>query len=239
MKSSKLDLQKRGMASEDDIIKYSVLDNAELFKNINSNNAIARTCAIRILVQRYTIDSTKFVDALLKRLSIEKALYTKIEICNSLENGNENTAKLMIEYLGNIGNNQYKVVPDKVSQKISYPLPRDIIARTLGKMNPQILNNMWIVLENNNQNQISEILDAIGFMIFYNNQFATLDNLIKIKKVIDKYSNNELIIWKCALCLSAFPIKESIDMLEEIKVINKNRTIILECERSLKLIKNR
>ena len=40
----------------------------------------------------------------------------------------------MVEYLGQIGNNQHKVLPTNGFNKKSYPLPRDIIARTLAHM---------------------------------------------------------------------------------------------------------
>ena len=66
-------------------------------------------------------------------------MYTKIAICETLQKGNEQTIALMIPYLGRIGNNQYKNIPSKPSQKKSYPLPPDIIARILSNMDSQYI----------------------------------------------------------------------------------------------------
>lgn len=47
----------------------------------------------------------------------EKALYTKLEICNILSTGNEMTIKKMIPYVGKIGKNQHHDIAKKVSMK--------------------------------------------------------------------------------------------------------------------------
>ena len=47
----------------------------------------------------------------------EKALYTKLEICDILTTGNELTIKRMIPYMGTIRGNQHRTIPEKVSKK--------------------------------------------------------------------------------------------------------------------------
>lgn len=237
MKSSKESLEKRGLVEENDKIKYLTMPIDELFKYMNSDKATERTSAIYALSRIYKCDEEKIISELLKRLSIEKALYTKIEICNALEKGNEKTAEMMVCYLGKIGNNQHKILPLKVSEKKSYPLPRDIIARTLAKMNTNILLTLMKILETEEKDKISEALDAIGFMIFYNKDLATLDNLNVIINVLKKYKNCEMIVWKVTLCLSAFPISKSIEILEEIEESQYSQVIVNEAKRSLNLIK--
>ena len=56
----------------------------------------------------------------------------------------------MVEYLGQIGNNQHTVLPTNGFNKKSYPLPRDIIARTLAHMKEDILPVLMDVLKTNN-----------------------------------------------------------------------------------------
>lgn len=240
MASSIEDLRKRGMAEEKDIVESRVLEDEVLFQRINSTLAVERTAAIHILAEKH-LEETEFVNLLLDRLCIEKSLYTKIEICNCLVQGTEKTAGQMTGYLGKIGRNQHKVLPEKVSKKKSYPLPRDIIARTMGKMSPGIITVLLEVLKSGTEEEISEVLDAIGFLTFYHRELATQKNVISIIDVMKQYHQNKIIVWKSVLCLSAFPLEVSIDILEEIRKQHEKSVIGKEAERSLKLLqmKNR
>jgi len=235
MKSSNEDLKKRGYI-ENITINYD-LNEEEINELLESSDAYNRSIAVRILSNnnKNNINMTKKI---LEKLSKEKALYTKIEMCNYLEKGNLETVKLMIDYLGLIGKNQYKEIPFSPSKKISYPLPRDIIARTLGRMGKNNLNILFEVLEKKDINKIREVIDSIGFMIFYNNELDTLDNFNNIKNIIEKYQFDKITLWKSITCLSAFKRQESINLLLKIKETEKNDTILLEIDRSLKIIKN-
>ncbi len=232
------DLQKRGYVEDTDLTKYNNYEVEQLYKLLNSKIAIERTTAIRLISNNNDSDDLHFNSLLLEMLLKEKALYTRLEICNALEKGNQDTCKMMINYVGKIGNNQHKQVPSKVSKKKSYPLPRDIIARTLGKMNLNNLNVLLSVLNDNDFSKISEVLDSIGYMIFYNQELNTLDNFKSIKKTTEKYFENELILWKCVECLSAFKLVENEKYLNSLKSRIKNNTILLEIDRSLKFIGN-
>ncbi|MGL6297726.1 MAG: hypothetical protein ACRC1M_01025 [Methanobacteriaceae archaeon] len=197
MKSSNSQLRNRGFIDENDINKFKDYSTEALIKNLNSNISSERTAAIRLLSNKIRITNEDYVNKLLELLVTEKALYTRLEICNFLETGNKTTAKIMINYLGKIGNNQYKTIPNKVSKKNSYPLPRDIIARTLGKMDSNsssILDILFCVLNSNNKSRISEVLDAIGFLIFYNNDknnLSTIENFnIILNSLFNQLANN-------------------------------------------------
>lgn len=236
MKSNKEDLRKRGMIEDIDVEVMFKLSLDELLKFINSSVALERTSSIRVLsLKGYTLDE-KVVELLLERLMIEKSLYTKIEICTFLEKGNVNVAEKMINYLGKIGNNQYKSLPDKISKKISYPLPRDIIARSLGRMNIGVLPKLLDVLKSKDEEKISEVIDAIGFLIFYNQEVVSIELVNIIIKTMDRYSQNELILWKCTICLSAFSLKETADILSRILAESHNELISKEANRSLKIL---
>jgi len=174
---------------------------------------------------------------LLKQLRVEKCLYTRIAIAKSLEKGNINTAKQMIGYLGIIGDNQHKELPKTVSRKTSFPLPRDIIARSLGNMDIAVFDEIIDVIEGKDIIKISEALDAIGYMAFYHPQLATLHNAEPIFSLVEYCAENKLILWKAMLCLSSFGLKESKEIL--MKFSNENTVIGQEAQRSLGFLKMR
>lgn len=236
MKSSELVLRNRGLASKADFEFVNSKSKSELLNLLNSDKPAIRTASVYKLSELY-LNEYDIISELLKRLVIEKALYTKLAICEVLEKGDINTAKQMVKYLGKIGNNQYKSLPKSVSKKKSYPLPRDIISRTLGKMDNDIIVVLIEILKTNNLVEISEALDAIGFMVFYSKNLATLENLKIIHNVMEQNIDNQLIVWKVILCLSAFPLQQSISILQSF--IGTGGIIEEEANRSLKLIKSK
>lgn len=228
MKSTNDELRKRGMPTETEIISLSKLVLSELVTRLQDADSSIRSAAA-VNMRSFTDEAA---DELLLQLSNEKCLYTRLAICDTLESGSLETARKMTEYLGKIGNNQHKVVPDKVSAKKSFPLPRDIIARSLGKMDVSVFPVLIEVIDNNKIEQVSEVLDAIGYMVFYHSDLATEKNCEKIISLAAKYASNSVVLWKIILCLSAFPCKESKEML--LRYINHESTLGFEARRSLK-----
>lgn len=230
MKSSKEDLQKRGYVTDKDIEVLADITQEQLLVMLHSKYAVTRSAAACNLVA-----TDKNSDwELLKQLSIEKCLYTKIAICECLEKGDSTTATQMTEYLGKIGNNQYKTIPNKVSAKKSFPLPRDIIARSLGKMNAEVFLVLQTVVEGNDIEKILEVLDAVGFMVFYNKKLATSKNVIPILSLVENYNDNSLVLWKALLSLSAFPLPESKKVL--LKYADTTDVIGMTAQRSLQYV---
>lgn len=181
MKSCISDLQKRGYATSEDTERLSGLPQKILIEKLHSSDAAIRTMAASNLP---SIDEN-VTRELLQQLAIEKCLYTKIAICVSLERGNLKTAELMTEYLSKIGNNQYKALPNKVSAKKSFPLPRDIVARSLGKMDVSVFPALMAVLDEHDRAKICEVLDDIGYMVFYHPALATTENAKPVLSLID------------------------------------------------------
>lgn len=209
MKSTEKELQKRGFATPQDIDLLRVKSENELLELLHSSNAVLRTAAtINLTV---TLENGK---QLLDQLSVEKCLYTKISICEKLEQGNAETASQMINYLGKIGKNQQTQLPKRVSMKKSFPLPRDLIARSLARMSITIFPLLLQVLQSKDIEKISEVLDAIGFMVFYNQQLSTEHNAQIIYTTLLNYKEIPLIQWKSILCLSAFPLESNKSILE-------------------------
>ena len=234
LKSDLDKLTNRGMALDDDINMLKNYSLEKLIDCLNNDNAIIRTSASINLMPYINEDNVQ--NELLMQLSEEKSLYTKIAICETLQHGNINTAEKMTEYLGIIGNNQYKKLPKKISSKKSYPLPRDIIARTLSKMDISIVPALIKILKSNNLIKIYEAVDAFGYICFYNKTLQNEKNLEYIIKLMNKYKGDKLLVWKCITCLSAFNLDKSKEILNSF--INKDSKDILslEAKRSLSIL---
>lgn len=232
-KSTDLALKSRGLATEAEMAALSDLSLQERLALLGHNTPSIRTAAAASL-EEYADEAA---GVLLRQLSCEKCLYTRIAICNCLEKGGPETARQMVSCLGTIGNNQHRRLPDKVSAKKSFPLPRDIIARSLGKMDPSIFPVLLETLESGSPAQISEVLDAIGYMVFYHPALSGEENCSRICSLTLSYRENEVIVWKLLMCLSAFPTGESIRILTE---YGKEPSILgSEARRSLALLEGK
>ena len=231
--SSPADLQKRGFASADVISSLENLPASQLITLLHAEEAVIRTAAAHNL---FPLDDW-VTTHLLEQLSVEKCLYTKIAIGQALEKGSLHTARKMTPYLGKIGGNQHRTLPERISAKQSFPLPRDIIARSLGKMDSSIFPALLDVLYGKEEMKINEVLDAIGFMSFYHPEIATEGNAQAIYKVMGDFRDNVLIVWKSIICLSAFPQQQSVMILHGFA--SHNNLLGEEAKRSLRLISAR
>jgi hypothetical protein len=177
----------------------------------------------------------KFIPVLCENLKNEKKLYTKIAICESLSSFGEDSIKYLIPMLGTVGKNRHKEVPEKLFGKVNYPLPRDIAARVLIRIGVPALPYLEEVLENGNDYQKPEAVDAIGFISFYEKNESSLYALISLyKKCKDK---DELLEWKIIRALESFKSAESIDILKDVSENHENKIIRLEAGRSLSHMK--
>jgi HEAT repeat protein len=122
---------KRGQTSRQDDSLFSTLSNQELLDLINDVDAQKRTSAARLLGERKDTDA---IPLLCERLKKETALYTRIAISEALGAIGDPAIPELIRLLGKVGNNQHHEVPKKGFYKKSYPLPRDIAARTIIKI---------------------------------------------------------------------------------------------------------
>jgi hypothetical protein len=168
MKSNSYELMKRGWVNEDFIKNFLKFKQENLLILLKSHNPCERSAAAFLLGYNCDVNEKIIYTSLIKSLCSESALYTKIEISKVLQKGNGDVATYMIDFLGRIGKNQHKKLPNKTSKKKSYPLPRDIIARILGKMDKSNFDVLLFSLNSCNEKQVSELLDSIGFMVFYN-----------------------------------------------------------------------
>lgn len=236
MKSSDNQLKSRGYVKAEDVNEYTHLNKNELLEVLKSKEPYRRTIAVNLLSNTNTLDSD-MIELFCSMLLHEKKLYTKIELCNALSKASVEAAKNLVNYLGVIGNNQYKKLPDKKFNKKSYPLPRDIIARTLAHMGIEILPELMKVLKTNNIMGIREAVDAIGFICFYNNNPDSENTLNTLIICLNEYYNDDVIRWKIVRALESFNSKTANDILNNIKDNDINIAIRDEAKRSLNIIK--
>ncbi|RDW16781.1 hypothetical protein [Oceanobacillus chungangensis] len=238
MKSSDSQLKARGKITFEDLQYYNTHSKTELLELIKSKEAHKRTIAVRLLSEKNVL-SDDLIYLFLNTLAQEKKLYTKIELCDALSKGGRESAKIMVDYLGKIGNNQHKVLPADGFNKNSYPLPRDIIARTLAHMDEEILPTLLNVLKTNYTFKIREVIDAIGFICFYRKKhrhFQIIDALILCLK--DNY-NDDIIRWKLVRSFESFNDINTIKILQRIEQEDIQLIIRNEAKRSLSVINNR
>jgi HEAT repeat protein len=181
-------------------------------------------------------DDDQKVALLSTKLSSENKLYTKIELCDALAKMGICAVKTMSEYLGRIGNNQYTKLPEEEFKKKSYPLPRDIISRTLAHMGKEVLPYLLEVLMTKDNLAIREVIDAIGFICFYEKIDYPLKDLITCFNI---NSDDRLIRWKVVRALGSSSNGAAIDLLTKIKNSDNEGRIRKEAERSLRIIQQR
>ena len=233
MKSSVQKLRSRGMAADDDIARAAKLSSETLSGMLDFPDAAVRTAAVKVLSGRHGGDDS-ILRLFIARLEKERNLYTKIALCNALAHGGAAAARLIVPYAGKIGANQYKTLPTRVSHKKCYPLPRDIIARTLGVMSPVIAPVLSKALLNKNC-AISEIVDAFGYLVSKKPMLGTAQNAAVIETVLREHRRNDLVVWKCAVALSAFSCEHGGVLLENLLNSNYPPIIKAEAQRSLSM----
>ena len=231
MKSTEKQLENRGYFSSKIESEFAEKSFDELIELLNSKSAVERTVSAKLITKRKNSKSIPFLCLALEK---EKKLYTKIEICNSLVSYGKSAIPELVKLLGKIGNNQHKHIPNTEFKKNNYPLPRDIVARTIIRIGKDALPLLTENLKSNDTLKISETIDAIGYICFYDKQEKIMLNLINC---YEYYSENELIKWKIIRALSAFTESEK-SLNKEYKHIENDR-LKQEIKRSEKLIKQR
>lgn len=238
MKSSVSQLKSRGKITSEDLLQYSNHTQIELLELLKSKEAYKRTIAVKILSEKFELNDD-LMRLFLHILKQEKKLYTKIELCDALSKGEVQSAKIMVEYLGQIGNNQHTVLPTNGFNKKNYPLPRDIIARTLARMEEEILPVLMDVLKTNNISAIREVIDAIGFICFYNKIHSNTQIIDALNLCFRNNYNDNIIRWKLVRAFESFSDINVIKNLEEIEQNDSEWVIRNEAKRSLEIINNR
>lgn len=233
MKSTNEQLEKRGFVTDELEQSFGEVSFGELLVWLNDSIPIKRTIAARKLGRILNPES---IEPLCIALEKEKTLYCKLEICNTLILFGKNVVSYLIQRLGKVDNKQYKEPPKKKFGKKNYPLPHDIFARTLMKIGPDALQELCEVLKSDDTIKISEAIDAVGYICFYDTQ-KHKDIADVLYNCYQKYADNNLIKWKLIRAMSAFP--ELFSFLEYQHQQQDIKELRQEAERSIEIIKSK
>lgn len=237
MKSNIRELRKRGYIDDLEISEYQLKSKEELIELLQDKEAFVRSAAAKTISIKFEMNDTELSKIILDKIIREKKLYVRIEMAAALEKGRELTAKEMIKFIRKIGNSQHKILPERPSKKKNFPLARDFMTRSLGRMNTCVMPVMMEVLHSEDKEKISEIFDSIGYMAFYNLQVAKSEYTDIILKTLEKYKDEEVIYWKGVQCLSGFPWIKTVQFLKSVIEGNRRQLFVEEAKRSLRLMK--
>jgi len=230
MKSKIYQLESRGFVAAGIENNYPNTTFEQSMSLLQSKLPADRTLGARLIA---THAKEAAIGHLIEALQQETKLYCRLEICNSLVSYGKASVLPLIAILGKVGTNQYKEVPKAAFKKNNYPLPRDIAARTLIRIGSMALPELVKLLADTDLTRLSEAIDAIGFICFYDVQVDVFESL---RKCFSLNHKNELIEWKLIRAMSAFP--ESVSFLTE-QQHTTNARMKTEIERSLSLINKR
>lgn len=190
--------ERRGFISETDVIPYSSVTVTELNQMLNGNDPKQRTIATVLIGRRQLVS---FIPQLCQRLRTEKSLYPRIAASEALGNMGEAAVESLISMLGRAGDNQERNLPVTCCKKKSFPLARDLAARTLVKLGRSALPALTAQLQKGDSFENQQAIDAIGGIVSKTKDFSPLPALLQ---ALTDYQANHLIVWKIIRALSAF-----------------------------------
>lgn len=230
--------EKRGQISPDDTLPYIDFSTKDLIEMLQGDNPQKRTISAVILGSR---EDENIIKPLCTALKNEKSLYSRIAMSEALSQIGEPTALCLIELLGEIGKNQEKELPLKYFKKKSFPLVRDMAARTLVKIGEPATPYLMDVLKTDNEFKAQQAIDALGAIASKTGDKRALTKLItrmeqaeNVSNVGNVNHNDHLTLWKITRALSGFyNSKEAVNPLIVILKSDHDPPIIWEALRSL------
>lgn len=190
-----------------------------------------------VCLHRRPLGDDSVIRVLIEHLRLETKLYPKIELCAALQNGGLASARQLIPLLGKIGSNQHTQPSLETFKKSSYPLPLDIVARVLARMDSHVLPPLICAVRDGPRDAAVKAVDAVGFMCFY----ATVTpaaKLAALRALIDSFRGNpddELLRWKLVRAFESFNHPDCLALLSEIIDDDAPPAILQEATRSMAL----
>ena len=227
MKSTRLQLERRGFCDDDRAEALASKSRDELIILLSDNNPATRTAAAKRLEHH---KSDEVINAICDALPREDRLYTRLAICETLVAFGKDSVPRLASLLGKIGDNRLESVPDKIFRKKSYPLPRDLAARTISRIGRDALPVLADILDNGDSTAACEAIDATGFICF-----ADADNrmLSHITDFARRNRHNDVVRWKIAIALRSFRSPEASIFAKEFFADEQNRIIRNEVDISI------
>jgi HEAT repeat protein len=202
-------INKRGKADKEQENRVNRMRDSEIEKLLETGNPAERTAAAVVTGKRKFPGAVAILCGALQR---ENALYSKIAICEALASMGEAALTGLIPLIGKIGNNRHEKLPEKGFYKLSYPLPRDIAARTIIRIGEPALPYLDAALKSADDSAVSEAVDAAGHISFYANNAAMQTTLLEL---YGRKKDNEVLIWKILRSFMAFNTARVNRILEE------------------------
>ncbi len=197
MNSSAIKRRERGEVNETDVAHFSSFNELELLLLLHSKIPVERSCAAIHLLK---YKNPTVVGRLCYELAIERKLYTKIALCETLAKCEELSIEPLIGLLGRIGNNQETEIPETGFYKLSYPLPRDIAARTICRLGIIAILPLEIFIKfSQDMKALAQAIDAYGQIIFSNKIKQSSSTLLEL---YEKYPKDNFLKYKITRCLS-------------------------------------
>lgn len=218
--------QKRGQVSEKEVEQYKNVSVNELSILLNSDDSKKRTIAATLIGYKKMVE---MIPQLCKCITHEKSLYPRIAMSEALGKMGEPAVIPLISLLGKIGNNQERDLPKKYFDKKSFPLARDIAARTLVKIGKPAISGLTKQIKSGDSFATQQAIDAIGGIVSKTNDKRPLHILLQ---ALTEHLDNEITTWKIIRALSAF---KDIDVVEPLLnfVNNTKPSIRWEAVRSI------
>jgi HEAT repeat protein len=198
--NKRINREKRGQITPEDLKPYSNFPDTYLIELLDDDFPKKRTISAARLGRRQIISA---VIPLASALKYEKALYSRIAISKALSEIGEPSIDPLIDLLGEIGNNQETELPQKYFNKKSYPLVRDMAARTLVKIGKPATLPLIRILKDEDSFKVQQAIDAVGGIAAKTSDERGLKSLISI---LQSYweGHDKVTSWKIVRALGGF-----------------------------------
>jgi HEAT repeat protein len=200
-----LNRQKRGQVSEIEITRHQDAGDDELRRMLESDDAKQRTIAATVIGNQAIVAMIPLLGA---GLTKEQSLYSRIAISEALGKIGKAAVMPLIALLGKVGANQETELPTKYFDKKSYPLARDMAARTLVKIGAPAIDGLIERIESGDGFETQQAIDALGGIVSKTNDQRALSVLLG---VLTGYSANEITVWKIVRALTPSKPWERLD----------------------------
>jgi hypothetical protein len=196
MNDSSIKRRERGEVNKADIAQFASFDEPELLLLLHSEISVERSCAA-IHLRKY--QRPDIVAKLCHQLTVEKKLYTRIALCETLAKCSELSLEPLIGLLGRIGKNQETAIPETGFYKVSYPLPRDIAARTICRLGiAAIVPLENFIRSSKDMTALAQAIDAYGHIIYSDKLTCSSSTL---QELYEKHPENNFLKYKITRCL--------------------------------------
>ncbi len=222
--------EERGWTSPEEDRAFEQHEDALLIAWLRDEAPKARTSAAKILGRRQCLGAAA---PLCRALKGEGKLYPRLAFCEALAAIGEPSVQPLVDLLGEIGRNHETALPQKGFYKKSYPLPRDIAARTLTLIGEPALPALIQSLGAKKRLPMEQAIDAIGHISRYSGNASALPRLLRI---LEKKDLDERTFWKVIRAFQSFDDDRVVRILAESLRHHPIPAIRWEAARSLGII---